>query len=359
MLLSSCPRCHDSIRIPALAKETSVIRCPRCHEEFPLTEVFSSLPPEAEIISGPGSEITVPIEASLADTSEYSLAGEPSVPKTDFQIKDSGPLASGAPMAKIDSGRPSRKPKKAEPNVMLEFAKIIVGGAAGLLIAVMMIMWFGHQDVFKIVPKLPPQAYFLVPEELRTAEMRELANEGASPEEASPEVDVPVESIPSDEPTDDEPADDTPDADDQVSRNNPADESPLAAAFQQQVNAAKQTAAQKKPDAKPKPKSKPEGRKVNAEMPISEPIVAKDPPAKPAPLPQASETDKKEVPAKPTQPKPTQPTPIDPMLIEMVTEASAEMGPIGAEIPPLPTAGQADDTNVGSVDLSPVDGDDK
>jgi len=354
MLLSSCPRCHDSIRIPALAKETSVIRCPRCHEEFPLTEVFSSLPPEAEIISGPGLEITVPIEASLADTSEYSLAGEPSVPKTDFQIKDSGPLASGAPMAKIDSGRPSRKPKKAEPNVMLEFAKIIVGGAAGLLIAVMMIMWFGHQDVFKIVPKLPPQAYFLVPEELRTAEMRELANEGASPEEASPEVDVPVESIPSDEPTDDEPADDTPDADDQVSRNNPADESPLAAAFQQQVNAAKQTAAQKKPDAKPKPKSKPEGRKVNAEMPIGEPIVAKDPPAKPAPLPQASETSKEEVIAKPTQP-----TPIDPMLIEMVTEASAEMGPIGAEIPPLPTAGQADDTNVGSVDLSPVDGDDK
>lgn len=354
MLLSSCPRCHDSIRIPAMAKEMSVIRCPRCSEEFPLSEIFSSLPPEAEIVSGPGSEINIAVPAGLADTTEYSLAGERNEPRTDFQIKDSGPLSSGAPMAKVDSSRPPRKPKKSEPNVILEFAKIVVGGAAGLGIAVMMIMWFGHQDVFKIVPKLPPQAYFLVPEELRTAEMRELANSGNSPSESNPDSSVPVESIPTEQPVEKEPEEDTSNTDDQVSRNKPADDadqSPLAAAFQQQVNAAKQAASQNKP------KPKPQGRKVNSEMPVGEPIIAEEPTAKP--MPPVNAPDLAEASTEEPKPTPTQPTPIEPMLVEMITEASEELGPIGAEIPPPKQPGEAEPASEGNVDLAPVDDGDK
>lgn len=354
MLLSSCPRCHDSIRIPATAKEMSVIRCPRCSEEFPLSEIFSSLPPEAEIVSGPGSEINVAVPAGLADTTEYSLAGESSGPKTDFQIKDSGPLSSSAPMAKVDSSRPTRKPKKSEPNVILEFAKIVVGGAAGLGIAVMMIMWFGHQDVFKIVPKLPPQAYFLVPEELRTPAMRELANSGGSPSETPPEENVPVESIPTEEPAEEEPEEDTSNTDDQVSRNKPAndaDQSPLAAAFQQQVNAAKQAASQSKPDVKPKPK--PQGRKVNPEMPVNQPIIAEEP------MRSANEPVDAEASTEEPRAEPTEPTPIEPMLVEMITEASEELGPIGAEIPPPKQPGEAEPIGEGNFDLAPVDDGDK
>lgn len=354
MLLSSCPRCHDSIRIPAMAKEMSVIRCPRCSEEFPLSEILSSLPPEAEIVSGPGSEVTIAVPTGLADTTEYNLTGEPSEPKTDFQIKDSGPLSSSPPMAKIDSSRPSRKPKKAEPNVFLEFAKIIVGGVAGLAIAVMMIMWFGHQDVFKIVPHLPPQAYFLVPEELRTPEMRTLASEGGTPDETNPEVEVPVESIPTEEIIEEGPVEETTNTDNQVSSNKPVDaseESPLAAAFQQQVKAAKQTASQKKP------KPKPAGRKVNGEMPASEPIIAEEPmdkPSQPATEPEVAETSTEE-----TKADPTEPTPIAPMLVEMITEASEELGPIGAEIPPPKQPGEAETASEGNVDLAPVDDGDK
>ncbi|PQO35721.1 hypothetical protein C5Y96_08685 [Blastopirellula marina] len=336
----------------------SVIRCPRCSEEFPLSEIFSSLPPEAEIVSGPGSEVTIAVPVGLADTSEYSLTGESIEPKSDFQIKESGPLAGSPPMAKFDSSRPARKPKKAEPNVILEFAKIVVGGAAGLAIAVLMIMWFGHQDVFKIVPKLPPEAYFLVPDELRTAEMRELANQGNEPTETNPEADVPVESIPTQEPTEEEPVEASTDPDNQVSRNNPADnadESPLAAAFQQQVNAAKQKATpQNKPEAKPKPK--PAARKVNAEMPVSEPIIAEEPAAKP--MKPAEKPEVAEAPAEEPKAEPTEPTPIDSTVVEMITEASEELGPIGAEIPPPPEPSQPEAISVDNVDLSPVgDGD--
>jgi len=364
MLLSSCPRCHDSIRIPAFAKEMSVIRCPRCTEEFPLSEIFSTLPPEAEIISGPGSDVTVAAPAGLAETAEYNLAGEPDSPKPDFQIKDSGPLASSPPMAKIDSSRPTRKPKKSEPNVFLEFTKIIVGGAAGLAIAVLMIMWFGHQDVFKIVPKLPPQAYFLVPDELRTSEMRALAADGTTPEELIGDPDVPVESIPAEEtPQEGEPDNGTSDPDNQVSRNAPAedpDESPLAAAFQQRVNASKEPQPKQKPKNNSQPK--PEGRRMNAEMPIDEPIAAEEPPmetkepteepAEPAaePMEPVAQSPAKEPPAEPTEP-----TPIDPMLVEMVTEVSEELGPIGAEIPAVEQPSEADVISEESVDLSPVD----
>ncbi|MBA2114532.1 hypothetical protein [Bremerella alba] len=376
MLSSSCPRCHDSIRIPAFAKETSVIRCPRCTEEFPLSEIFSSLPPEAEIVSGPGSEVNIAAPAGLADTSEYNLVGASNEPTTDFQIRDSGPLASGPPMAKIDSSRPSRKPKKSEPNPILEFAKIIVGGAAGLAIAVVAIMWFGHQDVFKIVPKLPTQVYFLIPDELRTKEMKTLAAEGNSPTVPPSDSDVPVESIP----TEGAPVDDASDADNQVSRNQPVDnpnESPLAAAFNEQVNASKQSTPEKKPAAKPNPK--PEGRRVNAEMPVSKPAGAAEPKAEPKepsvepkkkpsakPMQPTTEPEMTEEPAKAPQAKPTEPaaeskepTPIDPVLVEMITEASEELGPIGAEIPPPAQAGQAEPVSEGNVDLSPVDDGDK
>lgn len=359
MLLSSCPRCHDSIRIPASAKEISVIRCPRCSEEFPLSEIFTSLPPEAEIVSGPGSEITIAVPTGLADTSEYNLTGESIEPKSDFQIKESGPLAGSPPMAKFDSSRPARKPKKAEPNVFLEFAKIIVGGAAGLAIAVLMIMWFGHQDVFKIVPKLPPEAYFLVPEELRTAEMRVLANEGNASANMNADANVPVESIPTQQPVEKDPADESTNPDNQVSRNNPpnnAEESPLAAAFQQQVNAAKEkTGAEKKPDPKPKPKS--EGRKASAEKPASKPVVAKEP--SPQPMKPAEKPEVAQVPAEEPKAEPTEPTPIDPMIVKMITEASEELGPIGAEIPPPPQPSQPEVINEDSVDLSPGDDGDK
>lgn len=353
MLLSSCPRCHDSIRIPATAKEMSVIRCPRCSEQFPLSEIFSSLPPEAEIVSGPGSEVTIAVPVGLADTSEYNLTGESNAPKSDFQIKDSGPLSSSPPMAKVDSSRPPRKAKKSEPNVLLEFAKIVVGGAAGLAIAVLMIMWFGHQDVFKIVPKLPAQAYFIVPDELRTQAMKDLANKGND----SDDTDVPVESIPS-EPSEEElPAEESAEPDDQVSRNKPVDnaeESPLAAAFQQQVNAAKDATTQKKPAVKPKPKAN--GRKVAPEKPASESVIAEESPAepmKPTAKPMATEPPKEE-----PQAEPSEPTPIEPMLVEMISEASEELGPIGAEIPPPKQAGEIEPSSEGNVDLAPVDDDD-
>ena len=178
MLLSSCPRCHDSIRIPPSAQSQSVVRCPRCREEFPLNEILDQLPPEAEIVSGPGSQEHTVIPTNLADATEYVLAGEeakPAVP--DFRFKETGSLRPDTPpMAKIDSSRPPRRPKRPEPNIALEFVKVVVGGIVGLGLAVMAIMWFMHQDPLGIVDNLPVQAYMIFPEKKRTDEMNTLGN---------------------------------------------------------------------------------------------------------------------------------------------------------------------------------------
>lgn len=190
MLIITCPHCHDSVRIPTAADESSLVRCPRCHEEYRLEEAFASLPPLVEVLSGPGSSDPVIVPShSVGDDIGYALVADGDPP---LNLRDSGPLQSppvvgegrpggavrqtmpGGSGPKLDSSRP-RRPKKPEASPVAEFAKIIIGGAIGLLLAFGGILWFGKKDVLEVVPKLPTQAYFLVPAELRTPEMKELA----------------------------------------------------------------------------------------------------------------------------------------------------------------------------------------
>ncbi|GAA4432981.1 hypothetical protein [Bremerella cremea] len=356
MLLSSCPRCHDSIRIPSAATEMSVIRCPRCGEQFPLGEIINLLPPEAEIISGPGSEVKLVFPNEPSDGSEYALVDNSEATRTDFQFKESGPMASSPPMAKIDSNRPPRRPKRPEPNVAIEFLKVIVGGVVGLGLALFAVMWFMHKDPIGIVKQLPAQAYFIVPHELRTPDMKKLANQNSSEEEAADTMTptVPTETIP----LDDQPPANGDGANAPVSRNAPAgekeDESPLATAFQQQVNASKQDKPAPKPRAVNKP-AKVEPKATPKPMAEEQPKVEEKPEEETPPM--MTETAKPMVDPEDEEGEPTEPTPIEAEVIEQITLASEELGEIGAEIPPHPST-ETTPIDVGNVDLSPVgDGD--
>jgi len=215
MLIITCPHCHDSVRIPSAADESSLVRCPRCHAEYRLEEAFATLPPLVEVLSGPGSSDPVIVPShSVGDDIGYALVAEGDPP---LNLRDSGPLQSppvvgeglsggavrqtmpGGGGPKLDSSRP-RRPKKPEASPVAEFAKIIIGGAIGLLLAFGGILWFGKKDVLEVVPKLPTQAYFLVPAELRTPEMKELAAKNS--EDVATDADA--ESTEEEEPTTDE-----------------------------------------------------------------------------------------------------------------------------------------------------------
>ncbi|MEX1041681.1 MAG: hypothetical protein WDZ51_13665 [Pirellulaceae bacterium] len=200
MLIITCPHCHDSVRIPTAADESSLVRCPRCHVEYRLDEAFASLPPLVEVLSGPGSSDPGVVSAhNMEDDIGYALVAEGDPP---LNLRDSGPLQSppivgegrpggavrptrpgGGP--KLDSNR-TRRPKKPEASPVAEFAKIIIGGAIGLFLAFAGILWFGKKDVLEVVPKLPTQAYFLVPAELRTPEMKELAAQSQDDTDGDP-----------------------------------------------------------------------------------------------------------------------------------------------------------------------------
>ncbi|MBI1248377.1 hypothetical protein GC197_11140 [bacterium] len=167
----------------------SVARCPRCSEEFSVGEIFGALPPEVEIVSGPGSEVMVGFSTE-SDGHEYALAGGDveASPKTDFQFRESGPMASSTPMAKVDSSRPSRKPKRREMNMTWEMIKIVLGGLAAFPAFILIAMWGFHQDVFKLIPQMPAWSYYVVPADMRSDEMKAYAGDLSDTQTPEPEA---------------------------------------------------------------------------------------------------------------------------------------------------------------------------
>ncbi len=58
-MISNCPRCHESYRVPTESlPEDAYAKCPWCHETFPLQEALRQLPPLLKIIGADGREIS-------------------------------------------------------------------------------------------------------------------------------------------------------------------------------------------------------------------------------------------------------------------------------------------------------------
>ncbi|MFI4875529.1 MAG: hypothetical protein ACIALR_09335 [Blastopirellula sp. JB062] len=182
MLIANCPHCHDPIRIPGAADASSRVRCPWCEESYLLADVFERLPPLVEVLEGPGSATEV---AMTDGDDEYQLAGA-AIP--DFQFKESaGAGSSVPPMAKIEGRSAStvRRPAKPTSNPIWEAVKVVGGGALGILIAMFAVMWISGDDKFHLIPFLPSYAYFAVPEQLWTDDMRTAAGK---PEDEAPDA---------------------------------------------------------------------------------------------------------------------------------------------------------------------------
>ena len=234
--------------------------------------------------------------------------------------------------------------------MVAEFAKIVLGGAAGLLIAVLAILWFGKQDVFKVVPKLPVQAYFLVPEDMRTHAMKAYAANSSSDDTEAETPDVEAEPIIEEVPLRD---------DGDTAREEAELSSSLSSAFQDSL---------KRSQTSERPRSR--NRPATPVPPMQEPLVATanenpdveqapaDPSEEPAKEPEAepaAEAMPLEVEEPVPQPRATEPSPIDEALLEKVNAASAELGPIGAELPVEAPSVDQPVTPVGDIDLSPAE----
>ncbi|EAQ82511.1 hypothetical protein [Blastopirellula marina] len=181
MLIANCPYCSDPIRIPGAADASSRVRCPWCEETYLLADVYEHLPPLVEVLEGPGSQAEI-IATDSED--EYQLAGA-AAPDFNFKASEGTGSSSPAPLAKLEgrSTTAGRRPSKSTSNPAWEAFKVVGGGVFGILIAMFAVMWISGDDKFHMIPYLPSFAYFAVPEELWTDDMQTVA--GKKPDEES------------------------------------------------------------------------------------------------------------------------------------------------------------------------------
>ena len=169
MTIASCPRCHESVLVPAAASRRASVRCPLCLEEFLLAEIIDSLPPVLQVVNDPeaGSGSAEPIDSGgayglLAEDAESSPSAAPA-----FSIDRSRDMTAtpAAPAARRRTG-PVR-PQKKKKNAAAEVIKIVLGGIAGLLIAQALLWWMPWQDLrrdpFDLGPMVAKYAPWLVP----------------------------------------------------------------------------------------------------------------------------------------------------------------------------------------------------
>jgi hypothetical protein len=79
MLVSNCPRCKESFRVPSgELPEDAYAECPWCRETFPITDLLNQLPPILEVMTADGQPIaSAPQVASAGLGAERQGAFEP------------------------------------------------------------------------------------------------------------------------------------------------------------------------------------------------------------------------------------------------------------------------------------------
>ena len=74
MIISNCPSCDESFRVPAgQLPENAYAMCPWCRETFPLSDVLASLPPRLELITEDGEPLVIPEPVALGAIGASSL----------------------------------------------------------------------------------------------------------------------------------------------------------------------------------------------------------------------------------------------------------------------------------------------
>ncbi len=179
---AQCPECQRWVQ--AKDHVTGRLRCPNCAAETradalvwqPLMSwiaedasgaegqlaatVGASEPAEAQ-----PSGATTPVLSSLSLTGGSPSGSEPSPRNVAIQ-----PTARSTTSSTLASRRTSGS--RGRP--LLEFAKIVAGGLAGVIIAQAILWWLPgnwRRDPFQLAPHIPPALQFLLPAELRPLQL--------------------------------------------------------------------------------------------------------------------------------------------------------------------------------------------
>ena len=175
MTIVACPKCADSVVLPSRASRLAAVRCPLCQEEFPLAEVLDKMPPALIVVDDPEAAAVMPAGGpatqGLAAPAFADSEGVGGFAPLSIETEAARAPASGVPRGRRPAARAKRKPK----NPLMEGAKIVFGGLAGLAIAQVILWWLGSSqswakqraDMFELAPKVARFAPWIVPERYR------------------------------------------------------------------------------------------------------------------------------------------------------------------------------------------------
>jgi len=174
MTIAACPRCHDDITLPTRGRPESRVQCPLCLEEMRLEEVLASIPPALILLDHADQHEPEHETAEgwgAATEPSYEMAGGAPA-KDDYLGGGIGAATTtvGAPSATIAASPPR---VKKQPSLVLEGLKVVLGGAFGIGLAIVVLWWLpgGYaKDIFGVGPMVAKYVPQIVPEPFRTAE---------------------------------------------------------------------------------------------------------------------------------------------------------------------------------------------
>ncbi len=163
MLITQCPQCNESVRVPDSVKEDTQVQCPWCREAFSGGFVYDQMPPALIVLSG-GHEVTDEQAGVLGFTSDAVQDSEHK--EHDFSFagqEDTAPSAE--PVSTRAAAR--RRPQKSSAGEVLK----IVGGAVLAFPIAQLILWWlpgdWQRDPLELGPKVGAYVPWVVPANLR------------------------------------------------------------------------------------------------------------------------------------------------------------------------------------------------
>ncbi|XZE55387.1 hypothetical protein SH139x_001397 [Planctomycetaceae bacterium SH139] len=161
MSVSSCPRCHESVQLPATSADR-LVRCPWCQADYPLAEALRALPPMLEVLGEP--ELDQPeLEAIHFDRPEL---GQPVLESAassfaGFELQaDDQPATFDSQFSALPADQervlPTRRRRQSSP--LVGILKAAGGGVVGILLALLILQQMGRLDDMGFWPFRGPQA---------------------------------------------------------------------------------------------------------------------------------------------------------------------------------------------------------
>ncbi|MEN6452344.1 MAG: hypothetical protein ABFC96_17775 [Thermoguttaceae bacterium] len=138
-MVTTCPQCEKPVSVPDGAAPNVAVRCPLCHAEYPLSEALALLPPELIVLPSGRVEPEVAAES-------------PVVPEADVAENHNEAAAMAESLPPAAARFRSRRHKSGLQTLI----EVIVGGAAGIIVAYYGLALFYRADFHRLgLPDLP------------------------------------------------------------------------------------------------------------------------------------------------------------------------------------------------------------